>query len=253
MEKRGRVAVVTISRPDALNALNGAILEELRWTFSTIAGDDSIWAVVLTGEGKAFVAGADISEMVHFSKWEAMSWAETGCDVFSVIESTPQPVIVAINGYALGGGCELAMACDIRLASDKAKIGQPETTLGIIPGFGGTQRLPRLIGMSAAMEWIFTGKIIDASEALRVGLVSAVHPSETLLEEAVKLASAIARNAPLAVRAAKTAMRQGMDQPLGPAISIENALFSECFDTGDQKEAMEAFIEKRGPTEFRGV
>ncbi len=253
MEHRGRVAVVTINRPDALNALNGVILEELRWAFSTIAGDASVRAVVLTGEGKAFVAGADIVEMVEFSKWEALSWAESCCDVFSVIERTPQPVIAAINGYALGGGCELALVCDIRLASEKAKFGQPETTLGITPGFGGTQRLPRIIGMSNAMEWIFTGKIVDAMEALRVGLVSAVHPQESLLEEAVKLATAIARNAPVAVQAAKSAVRQGAELSLEAAIPIENALFSECFDTDDQREAMQAFIEKRSPTEFRGV
>ncbi len=253
VERREAVAVVTVSRPGALNALNAKVLDEIKEAFTAIAADASVRAVVLTGEGKAFVAGADIAEMRNLSRAEARAFAENGCAAFAAIEAAPQPVIAAVNGFALGGGCELALACDIRLASEKAKFGQPETTLGITPGFGGTQRLPRAIGMSAAMEWIFTGRIADAAEALRVGLVSAVYPPEMLLDEAVKLAEAIARNAPIAVRAAKAAMLRGAGKPLDAAVAVENERFSECFETEDQQEAMAAFVEKRKAEPFKGL
>lgn len=252
VERRGQVAVVVIDRPEALNALNSALLEELGQVFSSIAQDAEVRAVVLTGEGKAFVAGADIAEMRDLSPSDAHDYALQGAAVFAAIERLRQPVVAAVNGYALGGGCELALACDIRIASERARFGQPEVTLGITPGFGGTQRLPRTVGTSAAMQMILTGKPIDADEALRIGLVNAVHPQDMMLEEAMSLAETIAAAAPLAVQAAKAAFRDGLDRTLDEGIAIEADRFAECFATEDQKDAMAAFVEKRKPEGFKG-
>lgn len=250
--RHGAVAQVTISRPEALNALNTEVLAALEEAFAGLAKDDSVRAVVLTGEGKAFVAGADIAEMRGFSPTQAQDYAARGAAVFAAIEALPQPVIAAVNGFALGGGCELALACDIRLASERAKFGQPEVSLGVIPGFGGTQRLPRAVGLGEAMRLILGGQAVGAAEALRIGLVQGVYAPEALLDEASALAQTIAKNAPLAVRAAKQAMREGMDMPLAKGIAMEGRAFAACFDTADQREGMAAFVEKRRPGPFEG-
>lgn len=252
MEQSGHVAIVTISRPAALNALSSALLAELQEAFKTISENEAIRAVILTGEGKAFVAGADISEMKDFSPEEALCYAARGAAVFAAIEALPQPVIAAVNGFALGGGCELALSCDLRIASEKAKFGQPETGLGITPGFAGTQRLPRAVGTGYAMQMILTGKVIDSAEALRVGLVNSVYPADALMAEAMRLAEAIADNAPAAVRAAKRAIREGLELPLPQGIAREGQLFAACFATQDQRNAMAAFVEKRKPDAFTG-
>lgn len=252
VERRGHVALVTIDRPAALNALNSRLLSELSETFISIAKDDAVRAVVLTGEGKAFVAGADIAEMSGFSRSQAFEYARRGAAAFAAVEQLPQPVIAAVNGFALGGGLELALACDIRLASEKAKFGQPETGLGITPGFGGTARLPRTVGSSMAAELILSARTIDAAEALRIGLVSAVYPAETLLDEALALAEKIAANAPFAVRAAKRAIGQFLRRDVDEDIAGEAELFSACFETDDRAQAMAAFLEKRKFTDFRG-
>lgn len=252
LERRDAVAVVTLNRPDALNALNSALLAELQGTFADIAREEGIHAVVLTGVGKAFAAGADIAEMKDFSPAEAHAYAEAGGRVLAAIEGLPQPVIAAVNGYALGGGCELALACDIRAVSERAKFGQPEVSLGIIPGFGGTQRLQRTVGTGWATRMTLTGETIDALKARQIGLADSVHAPETLLDEAVAMAAAMAKNAPLAVRAAKRAIRAGADADLAQRIQGEAALFAQCFATEDQKDAMTAFVEKRRLDGFKG-
>lgn len=252
LETLGQVARVTISRPQALNALSTEVLDELEAVLAGLAADEAIRAVVLTGEGKAFVAGADVAQMQPFDRAQALAYARRGGEVFAAIESLPQPVIAAVNGYALGGGCELALACDMRIASERAKFGQPEVGLGITPGFGGTQRLSRCVGLGMAMQAVLTAKPIDAQEALRIGLVNAVYPPDALLEEAQRMAEAIAANAPFAVRAAKAAMRAGADRNLREDIEAEAQRFAACFETGDQKEAMEAFVQKRKARPFEG-
>jgi enoyl-CoA hydratase len=246
------VAVLTLHRPEALNALNAALLDELLAAADSIAANDDIRAVVLTGAGRAFAAGADIAEMRDFTPEAAKAYADKGNRAFLALENLPQPVIAAVNGYALGGGCELALACDLRLASDKARFGQPEVALGVPPGFGGTQRLPHAIGLGNAMRMILGGQAIDAAEALRIGLVCAVYPADALQAEAMKLAQAIAKQAPLAVRAAKQAMRGGTSLPLEQGLMLESKLFADCFASTDQKEGMGAFLEKRKDTQFRG-
>ncbi|MDR0929947.1 MAG: enoyl-CoA hydratase/isomerase family protein [Oscillospiraceae bacterium] len=252
IEINEHVAVLTLHRPEALNALNSALLDELLEATARIAADKNIRAVVLTGAGRAFAAGADISEMRDFTPEAAKAYAEKGNRAFLALENLPQPVIAAVNGYALGGGCELALACDLRLASDKARFGQPEVGLGVPPGFGGTQRLPRAVGMGHAMRMILAGLAIDAAEALRIGLVCAVYPADALLDEAMKLAQAMAKQAPLAVRAAKKAMREGATLPIEEGLKLETALFADCFASADQKEGMGAFLEKRKDIQFRG-
>lgn len=252
LQQQDAVIIVTISRPEALNALNVSLLMELQETFMSIAQKRTIRAVILTGEGRAFAAGADIAEMKDFKKNEAKDYAMRGQDVFSMIENIPQPVIAAINGFALGGGCELALSCDIRIASSKAKFGQPEVGLGITPGFGGTQRLVRTVGLGMAMQMIFTGQSIDAQEALRIGIVNAVYEPDTLMKEAIAMATQIASNAPLAVRAAKEAMRKGADAHLYSNLLTEAELFSSCFMTQDQMNAMQAFADKKKPDAFIG-
>jgi enoyl-CoA hydratase len=210
-------------------------------------------AIIVTGAGdRAFIAGADIAEMKDKSPSEALAFARLGQAVCSAIEAAPQPVIAAINGYALGGGCEIALACDIRLASETAVLGQPEVALGVPPGWGGTQRLPRVIGPGLARELIYTGRRVGAEEALRIGLVNAVYPPAELLERARALAAEIARNAPVAVRLSKEAIRRGLDVDLAAGLALEAQAFALAFSTADQREGMSAFLEKRSP-EFRGA
>ena len=246
LEKKGQVAIATVNRPNALNALNSAVLDDLNEMLDTVAADGEIRVLVLTGAGeKAFVAGADIAEMSTLTKAEAEAFGKKGNDVFRRLETLPIPVIAAVNGYALGGGCELSMACDIRICSDTAVFGQPETGLGITPGFGGTQRLSRLVGPGMAKQMIYSAKNVKADEAYRVGLVNAVYPKEELMPAAEKLALSIASNAPIAVRACKQAINEGLDAPMDEAIVIEERLFGSCFETEDQREGMGAFLEKR--------
>lgn len=245
IQDNGAVRVIKINNPEALNALNTAILKELDAAFTEVAEDNGIHAVVLTGEGRAFVAGADISEMKSKNAIEGEIFGKLGASVFRKIELLPKPVIAAVNGFALGGGCELAMSCDIRLASAKAKFGQPEVGLGITPGFSGTQRMPRLIGMGKAKELIYTADIIDAAEAYRIGLVNHVYEPEALMEEAMKMAEKIASKAPIAVKNSKEAINRGIQTDMDSAVAIEAYLFGLCFASEDQKEGMTAFFEKR--------
>lgn len=250
-EQDGATAVVTINRPKALNALNSAVLDELRQTFEAI-DLETVRCVVLTGTGeKSFVAGADIGEMSTLSKAEGEALGKKGNDLFRLIETLPIPVIAAVNGFALGGGCEIALSCDIRLCSDNAVFGQPEVGLGITPGFGGTQRLPRVVGLGKAKEMIYGARNIKADEALRVGLVNAVYPQEELLPAAKKMAAGIAKNAPIAVRACKKAINEGMQVDMDSAVVIEEKLFGSCFETEDQREGMQAFLEKRKVESFK--
>ena len=242
-----RVSVVTISRPEALNALSGAVLRELDAVVGELERLEESDAVILTGEGKAFVAGADVAEMRGLSAEEGRAFGEYGSRVLRRLELLGKPVIAAVNGFALGGGCELAMACDIRVASDKAKFGQPEVGLGITPGFSGTQRLPRLVGIAKAKELIYTGEMIKADEALAIGLVSKVVPADELMTACMELARRIVKNAPRAVALSKAAINRGVETDLETGMAIEQGLFGLCFATADQKEGMGAFVEKRSP------
>jgi enoyl-CoA hydratase len=246
LEKKGNVAIATIDRPKALNALNSEVLNDLNTLVDEVNADEEIRVLILTGSGeKSFVAGADIGEMSNLTKAEGEAFGKKGNDVFRRIETLPIPVIAAVNGYALGGGCELAMSCDIRICADTAVFGQPETGLGITPGFGGTQRLARLIGPGMAKQLIYSARNIKADEALRIGLVNAVYPLEELMPAAEKLADTIAKNAPIAVRACKKTINEGLEKPMDEAIVIEEKLFGGCFETADQREGMGAFLEKR--------
>ena len=250
-EEENNIAVITIDRPKALNALNAEILWEINHIFDYI-DTNKIRAIILTGAGKkSFVAGADISSMYPLSKAESEAWGKNGNDIFRKIETFPIPVIAAVNGFALGGGCEIAMSCDIRICSDNAVFGQPEVGLGIIPGFGGTQRLARLIGAGKAKEMIYACTNVKAEEAKAIGLVNAVYPPEELLAEAKKLAEKIAKNAPIAVRACKKAINDGLDVSMDDAIVIEEKLFGSCFETEDQREGMDAFLKKRKVEGFK--
>ncbi len=245
-EKKGHVAIAAINRPKALNALNSEVLEDLNTLVDEVLADEEIRVLVITGSGdKSFVAGADIGEMSALSKTEGEAFGKKGNDVFHRIETLPIPVIAAVNGYALGGGCELSLACDIRLCAETAVFGQPETGLGITPGFGGTQRLARLVGSGMAKQLIFSARNVKADEALRIGLVNAVYPAEELMPAAEKLAETIAKNAPIAVRACKKAINEGLELPMNEAILLEEKLFGSCFETADQREGMGAFLEKR--------
>ena len=245
VEKENGIAIVKINNPQTLNALNSTILGELDTLFTELENDSSISVIILTGEGKAFVAGADITEMSSMDAAEGKAFGEKGAKVFRKIELLSKPVIAAVNGYALGGGCELAMCCDIRIASAKAKFGQPEVGLGITPGFSGTQRLPRLVGMGKAKELIFTAEAINADEACRIGLVNSVAEPEELMNTAVAMAEKIAGKAPAAVKYSKESINRGMQCSMDEAINIEANLFGLCFATEDQKEGMKAFMEKR--------
>lgn len=243
----GAVGVITINRPEALNALNPQVLSELKAAFESV-DQNSVRCVVLTGAGeKSFVAGADIGSMSTMTKAEGEAFGKLGNDIFLMIENFPLPVIAAVNGFALGGGCELAMSCDIRLCSDNAMFGQPEVGLGITPGFGGTQRLARLVGMGMAKQLLYTARNIDATEALRIGLVNAVHPQAELMDAAKKMAATIAKNAPIAVRACKKAVNEGMQVSIDKAVVIEEKLFGDCFETHDQVEGMACFLSREKP------
>ncbi len=251
-EIKNTSAVVAINRPKALNALNLQTLVELHSCLESLGQDDDVAVVILTGSGeKSFVAGADISHMQSLGSLEAASFAKLGHKVARILEDIPQPVIAAVNGFALGGGCELAIACDIRYASDNAKFGQPEVNLGVIPGFGGTQRLTRLIGKGLANELLFSGNIIDAEEALRIGLVNKVFPQNELLDKCFELADTIASRGPLAVKLCKEAVNNGVEMDLTRACQYEADLFALCFASSEQKEGMLAFLEKRAPN-FKG-
>lgn len=243
-EQEGQVGIVTINRPKALNALNSQVLEEIEATFKAI-DLDAVRAVILTGAGeKSFVAGADIGEMSTLTKAEGEAFGKKGNDVFRMIETFPIPVIAAVNGFALGGGCEISMSCDIRICSENAVFGQPEVGLGITPGFGGTQRLARLVGPGMAKQMIYTARNIKADEAFRIGLVNAVYPQEELMAAAKKMATGIAKNAPIAVRACKKAINDGLEADMDDAIVIEEKLFGSCFETEDQKYGMAFFLDK---------
>lgn len=246
LEKEEHLAIITINRPKALNALNSETLKDLDVVLEDLENDSNIYCVILTGSGeKAFVAGADIAEMKDLSEEEGKEFGLLGNKIFRRLEKLDKPVIAAISGFALGGGCELAMACDIRIASEKARFAQPEAGLGITPGFGGTQRLSRLVGEGKAKELIYTCSMIKADEALRIGLVNKVVELENLMDEAKKMANLIIANAPIAVKLCKDAINKGMQVDIDSAIEIEAIDFGKCFSTEDQKEGMNAFIEKR--------
>ena len=244
IEEEDQISILTISRPKALNALNSQVLDELDKTLDNI-DTNKIRALIITGEGeKSFVAGADIAEMSTLTKKQGEEFSKKGNDVFRKIENFPIPVIAAVNGFALGGGCEISMSCDIRICSDNAIFGQPEVGLGITPGFGGTQRLARLVGMGIAKQMIFTAQNIKAEEALRIGLVNAIYPQNELLNEAKKLALAISKNGPKAIKNSKKAINQGIQVDIDKAIEIEEKLFGDCFESSEQTEGMKNFLEK---------
>ncbi|MFR5859034.1 MAG: enoyl-CoA hydratase-related protein [Clostridia bacterium] len=245
IDKRDNVYILTINRPEALNALNEEVLTDLNEAIDIVIGDETARAVIITGEGRAFVAGADIGAQAVLDIEGGRKWGQNGSALFRKIEKMDIPVIAAVNGFALGGGCELALACDLITASTKAKFGQPEVGLGIIPGFSGTQRLPRRIGIAKAKELIYTGRMIKAEEAEKIGLVNQVSEPETLISDALALAAEITKNAPLAVKYAKAAVSRGMEVDIDNGIAVENELFAMCFGSEDQKEGMHAFLEKR--------
>lgn len=244
-----KVGTITINRPKALNALNSAVLDDLSEAFDLAekdAAEDKVRCLILTGAGdKSFVAGADIGEMSILTKEQGEAFGKKGNDLFLRIESFPIPVIAAVNGFALGGGNEISMSCDIRICSENAVFGQPETGLGITPGFGGTQRLARLVGPGMAKQMVYSARNIKADEAYRIGLVNAVYPLEELIPAAQKLAATIASQAPIAVRASKEAINKGISLPIDQAVAVEEKLFGSCFESEDQKEGMENFLRKK--------
>ena len=243
-EQKGQTGIITINREKALNALNSQVLDELNTTLDAVNLDE-VRCLILTGAGsKSFVAGADIGEMSTLTKAEGEAFGKKGNDVFRKIETFPIPVIAAVNGFALGGGCEISMSCDIRICSDNAVFGQPEAGLGITPGFGGTQRLARLVGAGMAKQMIYTARNIKADEAYRIGLVNAVYTQEELLPAAEKMAAGIAKNAPIAVRNCKKAINEGLDLDMDAAVALEEKLFGDCFESEDQKYGMAFFLDK---------
>ncbi len=241
---RDNIAMVTINRPEALNALNSTVIGELEAVVTEIENDESIRAMILTGEGRSFVAGADIGEQYALDLQGGRAWSRRGSDLMRRIEKLEIPTIAAVNGFALGGGCEIAMACDIILASEKSKFGQPEVGLGITPGFSGTQRLPRRVGSAKAKELIFSGKMIRAEEAEKIGLVNHVYPPEELIDAALEMAGSFTVNAPKAVKYSKACIDRGMQMDIDDGIAVENELFAMCFATEDQKSGMKAFLDK---------
>lgn len=251
LERRGAVGVITMNRPEALNALNVDVLHDLETVLDQVEQDDAILVAVLTGAGRSFVAGADIGQMSTFTAVEGKKFGVYGNQVFQKLENLTKPTIAAVNGFALGGGCELCLSCDIRLASEKAKFGQPEVGLGITPGFGGTQRLARTVGVSNAMELILTAQVIPAARAQEIGLVSHVYAPEELLDKALELANAIAANAQIAVRQSKAAIRRGMQTDVITGAAFESEAFGLCFATEDQKDAMRAFVNKEKLSGFK--
>lgn len=251
-EKEGALGFLYVNRPKALNALNKDTLQEMKDAIASIGNDPTIDVLIISGAGnKAFVAGADIAFMKNLTAIEGRAFGALGQEVFRMIEALEKPVIAAVNGFALGGGCELAMCCDFRIASSNAKFGQPEVGLGITPGFGGTQRLPRLVGTGMARQMLFTADVIGAEEALRIGLVNAVTAPEDLMDYVKKIAERIISKGKLAVRLAKAAVNEGTQTDIDRAMTIEADLFGLCFSTDDQKEGMSAFLEKRSP-QFTG-
>ena len=250
-EQQGAVAILTVNRPEALNALNSQILRELDEVIAKVDAMDDVHAVIVTGAGRSFVAGADIAEMKGFASAPGKVFGVLGGGVMLHLENMSKPTIAAVNGFALGGGCELAMACDIRIASEKAKFGQPETSLGITPGFGGTQRLARIVGTAKAMEMILTGKTIGAAEAKEIGLVNDVCAPEELMDKALEMANAICANAPIAVRESKRCIRMGMQTDITTGSAFEAEAFGVTFGTEDKDEGMGAFLEKRKEKHFQ--
>ena len=251
-EQRDAILFLTFDRPKVLNALNQATIAELQSVFAAVRTDDSIRAVIITGAGeKAFIAGADISELAQADSRNGRDLAQRGQAAFTAMEECGKPVIAAINGFALGGGCELALACTLRIASENAKLGQPEVKLGLVAGYGGTQRLPRLVGKGAALQLLLTGEIISAQEALRIGLVNEVVPAERLMPRAEEIARAIAAVAPIAVRHTLEAVHHGYDQALSDGLFLEASLFGLCCATDDKAEGTRAFLEKR-PATWKG-
>ena len=246
-----RIATITVNRPDKLNALNDAVMDELRTAIAEARRRPDVGAILLTGAGRAFVAGADISELVDQSAIEGKARAQRGQRVFRRFETSPKPTLAAVNGFALGGGCELAMACHMRIASDTAKFGQPEVKLGIVPGYGGSQRLPRLVGKGRALQLLLTGEMIDAAEALRIGLVNRVVPAAELITVARALLTTILAQGPLAVAHCIEAVDRGFDMGLDDAIALEASYFGMLSATRDKEEGMRAFLEKR-PAKFTG-
>jgi enoyl-CoA hydratase/carnithine racemase len=251
-QKKGAIAYVTVNRPKVLNALNTPTWKDLRTAFEDARDDSAIRGVILTGAGnKAFIAGADIGELAHVAAFEAEQSSRFGQGVLDLIEDLGKPVIAAVNGFALGGGCETAMACTIRLAVEAAKFGQPEVTLGLVPGGGGTQRLPRLVGKGRALQLILSGEMISAQEAFRIGLVNEVVPAADLIARAEAILSKIACNAPIAVKLALEAANKGMETSQGEGLLLEASYFGLCAATEDKKEGTTAFLEKRAP-QFHG-
>jgi enoyl-CoA hydratase/carnithine racemase len=252
-EIKNQIAFITIARPKVLNALNTLTMQDLTRAFQLVRDDDDVRVAILTGEGeKAFVAGADINEFNSLSAVEAEAFAARGQAVFTLVENCGKPVIAAVNGFALGGGCELALACTLRLASENARFGQPEIKLGIIPGFGGSQRLPRIVGKGRALQIILTGDMVRADEAYRIGLVNEVLPFAELLPHAEALANKIIANAPIASRYCLDAVNKGLGMTLADGLAYEASLFGLCFATQDKVEGTHAFLEKRAP-QFKGV
>ncbi len=249
--KQGNVGIVTMNRPEALNALSSAVFADLTAALDQVEQDDDVYVVIITGAGRAFVAGADIGEMANMNVEEGLAFSELGNSLLMRVDMFPKPTIAAVNGFALGGGCELSLACDIRIASEKAKFGQPEVDLGIIPGFGGTQRMARIIGTGAAMELIYTAETIDAKRAEAIGMVNHVVAPDELMDFALNLANKIAANAQVAIRTSKMAIRRGIDCDISTAVTYEALAFATCFGTEDQKDAMKAFVEKRKLNGFK--
>lgn len=247
LKKEGKIGILTIQREEALNALNSQLLKEMDQAIDQVIDDESIYVLIITGQGKSFVAGADIGEMKDLNQQEGREFASLGINLFRKIELMEKPVIAMVNGFALGGGCELAMSCDIRIASERAKFGQPEVGLGITPGFSATQRLPRLVGIAKAKELIYTTDIIDGKEALNIGLVNKLVAKEELLEKTMEMAEKIASKGQLAIRYSKNAINRGIETDIETGIALEKEYFGLCFATEDQKEGMVAFLEKRNP------
>ena len=243
--RKSHVGILALNRPQALNALSHQVLLDLKQGLSQLNNDDDIYVIIITGKGRAFAAGADISKMTTMNVYDGKKFSEMGNRVCLRIENSEKPVIAAVNGYALGGGCEIALACDIRIAAENAMFGLPEVGLGIMPGFGGTQRTPRTIGVAMAMEMILTAEPINAQKAKEIGMVNRIVPTDRLMEEALILAQKIAKKPQIAIRAAKQAVRRGLQADIATAITYESLAFSTCFDTEDQKDAMSAFLEKR--------
>ena len=247
-EIKEHIATITIDRQHALNSLNSEVIAEMKESFETCISDSNVGVILLTGAGeKAFIAGADIKSMQKMGKIEALMFGKRGQDLTRIIEHSPKPVIAAVNGFALGGGCEIGLACHIRIASENAKFAQPEVQLGLIPGWGGTQRLPRLVGQGKAVEIITGGEMISAKEALDIGLVNHVVPLDKLLDKSRQVAQSILKNGPEAIRMALVCINQGMNMPLDQGLDLEVKAFSDLFGTGETKEGLAAFVNKRKP------